>query len=153
MKIRPFKNSDQEALLELFCTTIKEVNSKDYSEKQISLWGSKERLEKNWSDSFKNKNVWVAENDKELLGFCELTAEGYIDRFYCSSSAVGKGVGKQLYEELEKHARIKSISRLTVAASITAKDFFRKLGFNVVREQTVFIQDTPFINFYMEKDL
>lgn len=153
MIIRQYSKQDNEKLLNLFCTTIKEVNIQDYTFEQVSIWGSQKRVEAGWQKSFENKMVWVAEEEKEILGFCELTDNGYIDRFYCAAKTIGKGVGTRLYQALELAARDKEILELSVAASITAKPFFLKLGFKVIHEQTVYLEDVAFTNFVMKKDI
>lgn len=153
MIIRKYSEQDSKKLLDLFCSTIKEINSHDYSLEQVSIWGSRSRVEEQWDKSFENKMVWVAEEGKEILGFCELTSNGYIDRFYCAAGAIGKGIGKKLYQTLELAARNNGILKLSVAASITAKPFFLNLGFEIINEQTVYIDDVAFINFVMKKDI
>ena len=153
MMIRTFSPYDCSGLLHLFCTTIKKINSSDYSAEQISIWASRERLQDKWEKSFEGKMVWVAEDGDQLLGFCELTNEGYIDRFYCSADFIGKGIGRKLYQTLELAAQEKGVDELTVAASITAKPFFLSLGFELVQEQTVYLNEVPFTNFKMRKKI
>lgn len=45
------------------------------------------------------------------------------------------------------------LGRIFTEASITARPFFERQGFRVVREQTVSRQGVSMINFVMEKDL
>mgnify|MGYP000689170577 CR=1 FL=1 len=153
MKIRHILESDKVKLLELFCNTINTVNLGDYSEKQVKTWGSMERVKPNWDSSFKNKEVFVAQEADKLLGFCELESNGYIDRFYVAADSVGKGVGRNLFEALEISAKSREIEMLFSNASITAKPFFEKLGFSVVAEQKVFIKDIEYTNYRVEKIL
>lgn len=153
MIIRKYSEQDSKKLLDLFCATIKEVSIQDYTLEQVSIWGSRKRVEAHWDKSFDNKMVWIAEEQDEILGFCELTNDGYIDRFYCASGSIGKGIGKKLYQTLELAARDKGILKLSVAASITARTFFLGVGFEVLQEQTVFIDNISFNNFLMEKNL
>jgi putative acetyltransferase len=66
---------------------------------------------------------------------------------------VGRGVGGLLYEAVEREARGKGLVRLSTEASITARPFFERRGFCIVREQTVSRRGVSMTNFFMEKDL
>ena len=44
MYIRDMIHSHKEKLMKLFCNTINIVNLGDYSEKQVKMWGSLERV-------------------------------------------------------------------------------------------------------------
>jgi N-acetylglutamate synthase-like GNAT family acetyltransferase len=45
-----------------------------------------------------------------------------------------RGIGKLLMAEIERTARDRDISALTVPSSITAEAFYAKIGFNAVRD-------------------
>jgi putative acetyltransferase len=72
---------------------------------------------------------------------------------YVRGDAVGRGVGGLLYEAVEQKARGKGLVRLSTEASITARPFFERRGFRIVREQTVSQRGVSMTNFVMEKDL
>lgn len=151
--IRFYQPDDASGLLTLFCNTIRSVNSKDYSPEQIAEWANEEKRKDNWTETFKDKIIWVCLHDEQLAGFCELKPDGFIDRFYISHLHIGRGVGQKLYRHLEDYAIECGISSLFVHASITAKPFFTKMGFTNPTSQTVYINKTPFINFVMSKEL
>lgn len=153
MIIRHLKKEDKDELLDLFCTTINTVNLGDYTQEQVSMWGSRTRHEPVWNKSFDNKEVFVCEVDGSLLGFCELQEDGYIDRFFVASESVGKGVGKKLFSALETSAKEQDIKELYANASITAKPFFEKLGFIVQNKQTVYIEEIQYTNYRVVKTL
>lgn len=153
MNIRNLQVIDKSKLLDLYCETINTVNLKDYSESQVKMWGNRDRLRSSWDSSFEDKEVFVAEDKEKLLGFCELGNDGYIDRFYVEADSVGKGVDSKLFKVLETTAISKKIKMLYSNASITAKPFFVKLGFSVVAEQKVFIEDVEYINYRVEKQI
>lgn len=155
MIIRTFKDSDAEPLLHLFFHTIRTVNLGDYTQEQVEAWAPdlKSVDHKRWQESFKNKYVFIAESDDRLAGFGELEPNGHIDRFYISHLFIGKGVGKKIYAELEKKARELNLKRLFVEASITARPFFEKLGYEVMKYQTVERKGVELSNYQMEKIL
>ena len=60
-----------------------------------------------------------------------------------------RGIASMICDKLEKQAKYK----ITVEASITAKGFFLKRGYAVVKEQTVFRREVALINYLMEKQI
>jgi putative acetyltransferase len=56
---------------------------------------------------------------------------------YVRKDAVGRGVGRRLYEAVEREARGQGLGWIFTEASITARPFFEQQGFRVVREQMV----------------
>jgi putative acetyltransferase len=88
-----------------------------------------------------------------IAGFGELETNGHIDCFYCHKNYQRRGVGSQIYQAIEVKALELSMSRLFTEASITAKPFFQRLGFSVVKEQEVTRRGETFINYAMEKFL
>jgi putative acetyltransferase len=67
--------------------------------------------------------------------------------------AAGQGVGAMLYDALEKLAGARQAKRLTVNASDTAEDFFRRRGFQAQRRNSVPVGDEWLANTSMEKRL
>ena len=127
--VRSLQEKDIDFLLDLFCNTINTINKSDYSPEQISVWGSRSRVERNWKKSFENKYVYVYEHRNIIKGFSELRDDGYIDRFYIDSQFIGCGVGRSLYEQLESKAYSLNIIKLFVDSSITAEPFFINMEF------------------------
>lgn len=153
MFIRPFQRSDATELASLFFNTIRTVNAKDYNLEQLKAWAPDLNTidMERWRNSFSGKHVFLVEDAGVIAGFGELEPNGHIDRFYIHKDFVGKSVGKFIYGALEEKARLLKLERLFVEASITAKPFFEKMGFNLITEQTVERNQVKFTNFQMEK--
>jgi GNAT superfamily N-acetyltransferase len=95
----------------------------------------------------------VAQEDDEVVGFAELEDDGHLDMLYLHEDAVGWGVGRRLYEAVEGEARGWGVGRIFTEASVTARPFFERNGFRVVREQRVLCRGVEMTNFAMEKPL
>lgn len=95
----------------------------------------------------------MAEEGGEVVGFAELAGEGHLDMLYVRKDAVGRGVGRRLYRAVEREARARRLGRISTEASITARPFFERQGFRVVRQQTVVVRGVAMTNFAMEKQL
>ena len=154
MKIRLFKKGDAAPLLSLFHSTIHNINAADYSQEELNAWApplASWDMEK-WEKSFENKTVFIVEDGK-IAGFGELENDGHIDRFYVHWDYVGLGIGSLIYDQIEGKADALKLGRLFVEASITAKPFFEKMGFSLVKSQTVVRNGVELKNYVMEKIL
>jgi putative acetyltransferase len=65
----------------------------------------------------------------------------------------GRGVASALLNCLEDAARCRGITRLFTEASIAAKPFFERRGFEVLTDKVVELRGEKFTNFQMEKHL
>ena len=73
---------------------------------------------------------------------------GYLDRLYVHKDYQNKGVATALCNKLEQAVQGKIITH----ASITARPFFEKRGYKVIKEQQVARQGIMLTNFIMEKE-
>lgn len=92
-------------------------------------------------EAIKNGTVyWIVEENEELAGYVGYYLEEtslFLSKFYLKKAQRGKGIGRQLFEELKKaaHENGKASITLTVnrenAKTIEA---YRALGFHVLKE-------------------
>jgi GNAT superfamily N-acetyltransferase len=130
--IRHAWDGDAGALSEVILAAIRETNAKDYTPEIIA------RLEEKFSpDAVKERmgkrKVFVALLGQEIVGTASL--EGTTIRsVFVAPSAQGQGIGRQLIAEVERAALEAGIAALTVPSSVTAEQFYAKLGFKAVRD-------------------
>ncbi|ABA23121.1 Acetyltransferase, GNAT family [Trichormus variabilis ATCC 29413] len=153
MKIRLFHIQDAEQIALLFHQTVREVNIRDYSNNQVIAWAPDNIHFRDWAKICSERFTYVADDQGVIAGFGELELNGHIDCFYCHKNYLGMGVGRKIYSAIETKADELGISRLYTEASITAKSFFLRMGFSIIREQQVERRREYFINFAMEKFL
>ena len=151
LTIRSFKATDAPALRALKYTTIRQVNRKDYTEQQLLAWAPDEYDEADWLQRISAMNLLVATLDGVIVGFADVQDDGYIDHFFCHLDYQGQGIGKALMNEILAISQLKSVKRLYSHLSITARPFFVRYGFYVVREQQVDIRGEILTNFVMER--
>lgn len=148
MVIRKYRSSDCKEIIELFYNTVHTVNAKDYTKEQLDVWATgKVELEK-WDKSFQEHFTVVAVDEEIIVGFGDIVKTGYLDRLYVHHDYQKKGVATAICNELEKVVQ----SNITTYASITAKPFFEKRGYKVIKEQKVERQGVFLTNFCMEKN-
>ncbi|CAD0220967.1 GNAT family N-acetyltransferase [Chryseobacterium sp. JV274] len=151
--IRKGIRKDLPEMLELFTATIDEVCKKDYNPLQLEAWKSGAENEERWMNVISSQYVLIAENRKQIVGFCTLDKGNYIDLFFVHKNYQQKGIAAMLYHEIEKEALQQDERLLTADVSKTARPFFEKIGFHVIEEQTVHVKGIALINYKMEKKL
>ena len=152
-RIRDYEAEDASEIVRLFYETVHSVNRAGYSDKQLQAWAPSVPEPKEWHVRMNGRRTLVAEESGEVIGFAELEGDGHLDMFYVRGDTVGRGVGQQLYRAVEREALGLGLERIFTEASITARPFFERHGFRVVREQTVTVRGVPMTNFAMEKPL
>lgn len=111
------------------------------------------------SHELKNAHFFVAEDSAHLLGVLKLSYEGdkiEIAKLYVSAHAVKQGVGSSLLEAalaLSMAKQAKSIWLNVWKKNTGAIEFYKKHGFSCVGDTHVYVCDTVFDDFVMEKQL
>ncbi len=151
MYIRKYKETDIEEIAALFYDTVHHINTKDYTEEQVNVWASGDIDKAAWNRSFLVHYSIVVVEKGILLGFGDIDNTGYLDRLFVHKDFQGKGVATCICNELEKHIREQGVGKMVTHASITARPFFEKFGFRVIKEQQVERKGIRLTNFIMEK--
>ena len=148
MVIREYQTSDCKILAELFYNTVHTVNAKDYIKAQLDVWAAEIVDLEKWNQSFIESYTLVAAEDEVVAGFGDIDKAGYLDRLFVHSEYQGKGIATGLCDLLEQAVP----GNIVTHASITARSFFEKRGYKVVKEQQVKRQGIFLTNFVMEKE-
>lgn len=85
MRIREFQGSDINQVVSLFYETVHSVNAVDYTIGQLNAWAPKNEIEAKlemWNKSLSNNVTYVAEINGKIVGFSDMTRNGYLDRLY-----------------------------------------------------------------------
>jgi len=156
VELRKFKESDTSQIVTLFYETVHTVNAKDYSLEQIEAWapkGEKEAKIANWRESLSRNITYVAESDGKIIGFCDMTVTGYLDRLYIHKDFQGQGVASVLVQILEREAKSLKLDEISTNASITARPFFERHGYQMIQSQSVERKGVLLNNFKMVKKI
>lgn len=153
IKLRPYQSSDCKELSELFYNTVHTINRKDYTPEQLDAWADGHVDLAAWDASFLAHHTVVAEEDGRLVGFGDMDQNGYLDRLYVHKDYQGRGIAKALCDCLENRGREvqKAGGCFTTLASITARPFFERRGYQTVKEQQVERRGQKLTNYVMEK--
>lgn len=148
MFIREYRSSDCKELAELFYNTVHTVNGKDYTKEQLDVWATGQVDLKTWDRSLQEHFSIVAVEGDTIVGFGDMDQTGYLDRLYVHSAYQGKGIATAICNRLEAAVQ----GNVVTHASITARPFFEKRGYKVVKEQRVERQGIFLTNFVMIKE-
>ncbi|MCE3046467.1 GNAT family N-acetyltransferase [Legionella sp. 16cNR16C] len=152
--IRQYKENDAQDLAGIYYNTIHNINIRDYSPEQINAWAPSTSLELNgWKQKWEKITPVVALLENTIVGFAEFEPDGHIDCFYVHHEFQNQGVASALMTAIEKKAKENNVPRIYAEVSITAKPFFEKRGFQVIKKQSVTIRGCQLTNFVMEKAL
>ncbi len=147
MTLREYRPSDCKEITELFYHTVHTVNAKDYTREQLHVWATGQVDLDKWNQSFQDHYTIVAVENDVLVGFGDIDSTGYLDRLFVHADHLRKGIAAAICDRLEQAVP----GTITTHASITAKPFFEKRGYKVVKEQQVERQGIALTNFVMEK--
>lgn len=101
-----------------------------------------------WNQSFQENYSIVAVEAGIIVGFGDVDKTGYLDNLFVHSDYQGKGIATAICNQLELAVQ----GNVVTHASITARPFFEKRGYKVVKEQQVERQGIFLANFVMIKE-
>lgn len=156
MILRKYKSDDCLKLLKLFYDTVRTVNKKDYNDKQLSVWAPDNYVEEKydiWQKSLSENFTIIAEKNGDIVGFGDIEKNGYLNRLFVHKDYQHRGVASSIVKELEKYAEKICICTIITEASITAKPFFVRMGYTLIKELQVEKKEILLTNYVMEKKI
>lgn len=147
MIIRDYQEKDCKELVDLFYQTVHTINTQDYTEEQVSAWATKNIGLLKWNSSLQEHYTLVAIEGDIITGFGDIDRNGYLDRLYVHKDYQRKGIASALCDVLEDAVR----GEIVTHASITARPFFEKRSYVVVKEQQVERRGVMLTNYVMIK--
>lgn len=144
--IRAYRETDCKTLSALFYETVHAVNAADYTREQLSAWAHDKNQLQTRQPALSSQRTLVAEINGKTVGFGSIDAAGCLDLLFVHKDFQRQGIATALCDRLEQ-----GYSVLKTYASITAKPFFERRGYEVVREQEVFRYGIALKNYEMQK--
>ena len=137
----------------LYRSTIMEVCSADYDEAQRKVWSSSAEKAWRWSDMISSQYVLLAIVDEQIAGFASLDKGNYLDFMYVHKDFQRRGIANLLLTTIENEAVKQGASEITSDVSKTARPFFERKGYAVLKEQENVRDGIILVNYKMYKQL
>jgi len=151
--LRPFLPADTPLLAAIFVASIEGLTSDDYSEEQQEAWASAADDEAEFGEKLAAELTLIATVQGSPVGFASLKGNDHIEMLFVHPSVAGQGVGTLLCDALEKLAGGRGTAGLSVDASDTAVDFFRKRGYVAQQRNSIIVNGEWLANTTMKKVL
>ena len=124
---------------------------------------SEEEIKRRIEDSMKNSLLLVAQNEGKIVGFLS-AGRGTVNRIKHSAYVVtgiledyrGKGIGRKLFEELDKWAVENELIRLELTVMVPnegAVALYKKMGYKIegIKEKSCLVDGAFIDEYYMAK--
>ncbi|HEY4467214.1 MAG TPA: GNAT family N-acetyltransferase [Klebsiella sp.] len=147
LKISMYEERDFPGLCTIFLRSVKETTSTDYYPRQIAAWAQVD--ENCWRQKIAASRVLVAINDAPPVGFITVVDDD-IDLLFVFPDHSRQGVASALLNTLLRQFPERVY---TVAASMTAKPFFARHGFRVIKPQETEARGERFLNYRMRRQI
>jgi len=138
--LRPAVADDAENICQVLIRSVREICAPDYGNdiELLNFWCSDKTPENlvSWIADPENYFV-VAVNKKfkRIVGAGLIKNSGNLQICYLVPEAIGKGVGKLMLTKMLDFARGRGLKKVKVGSTITAKSFYEKNGFVVIKER------------------
>lgn len=151
-KIRLLEEKDIPEMQQLFRSTVLSINTKDYTEEEVEDWASCGDNTEHLKDLLSHNHfVGAFDEDDYMVGFSSMNKEGYLHSMFVHKDWQGRGVATQLLSEVEHVAKQYGVTEITSEVSLTAKPFFEKKGYEVIKVQKHRANKLELTNFVMRK--
>jgi len=139
--------------MEIYTTSIRSLAASYYSPEQIAAWAPVPPDAARWQERLSHLHTIVAESDGGLAGFASYTHDGYLDFLFTHPAFARRGIATRLYQRVESALRTVRAPRVTTHASLAARPFFDRHGFQLDAEEWVECRGAYLRRFAMHKQL
>ncbi len=152
-RLRLLDESDLASVAQLFTDSVHQIASQYYDPDQLAAWAPVPPDLELWRHRLGGLETWVAEVEGRLAGFLSVGSNGYVAYLYVSPRDGRRGVASALHRHAEAALVEAGATELFTEASLAARPFFERVGFQVVEEQQVCREGMILRRFAMRKPL
>ena len=149
MHVRRYKPGEERAIWDVYYGSTRNVVATRYTADQVNRWAPDNYDDASWTARLQRSKPFVAVCDDQVVGFAELLENGQIDYFYCHHEHQRKGIGTALMQAIISDALKLGVNTLNANVSLTAVDFFRSHGFEIITETNKLVCGKPAPQFQM----
>jgi len=153
-EIRKTTIEDMKMVEDAHRRSIIELCSKDYSKEQIKSYSNVNYSKEVWNESVTKDFHEIVITNGKVEGFCHSrikeNGDGEILGLYLTQTVSNKGIGRELVQRAIIKLIDVNIKKITLTANKTAKEFYVKMGFNLITESEIKIRGVILECFRME---
>ena len=153
--IRPYQDSDAEALADLCRAAIRAIGPGAYSEEQVEAWLARHPGAHLYRERVSNgASIFIAAGeDDQPVAYALLEPDGHLDHLYNHPDHSRKGLALNLLATASLYAKHHGMTRLYTEASDLARPSFEQAGYVATEKREFEIDGVPIHNWAMEKTI
>ena len=144
--IRLFRETDLIPLHRMIYDTIEASYSSVYPPRAVEFF-KEYHSEKRIAERSMVGEILVVEEDGSILATGSLIG-AEIAGVFVHPAHQGQGYGKTIMVELERRAKEKGLSELSLSVSLPSRKFYEHLGYNMLTENTLDVGEDQYLNFW-----
>ncbi len=135
IEFRKAKPEEAECLSDL---AIESKGHWGYAQEQLDIWRKDLRVEREYIEKHTVRTIWL---NSDRIGFFAIKKEEEItlDHFWLLSRAIGRGIGKVVFQEIEKTCIALGIEEFVIVSDPNAEGFYLHQGAQQIGE----VESTP----------
>ncbi|WP_370034150.1 GNAT family N-acetyltransferase [Qipengyuania mesophila] len=155
--IRPYRDSDAEALAAVNGAAIAEIGPHAYSPEQVAAWSARHPGPERFRERVAAGHAIFVATDAEdrPVAYALIEPDGHLDHLYNHPEHTRRGLATQLLATAEAHAVALGVERLYTEASDLARPAFERAGYAAKKKREFTIahegREVPIHNWAMEK--
>jgi putative acetyltransferase len=153
MLLREFRSGDELLLRDVFHSAVHELAIANYTREQVEAWSPEDFDREIWLERMQAFRPFVVEDAGRPIAYADLQPSGMIEHFFVSGPYARRGVGTLLMNRIHERAAELGLTELESHVSLTAQPFFRKFGFEIVKQQLPVRRGVALSNAVMKKRL
>jgi GNAT superfamily N-acetyltransferase len=129
LKLRPFLQSDLDALRKVILSTIDSCYSGFYPPRAIEFF-KQYHSDKNILDRAEKGYTIIAESEGKVVATGTIV-ENHICAVFVIRPAQRQGLGRKIMEQLEDRARWEGLKEITLDVSLPSRQFYERFGYQL----------------------
>jgi putative acetyltransferase len=151
--VRPYAAPDLPRLMEIYRDSIHALANPYYTAEQLEAWAPAVQIATRWEQRLAGLQTLVADREGVLAGFVSYELNGHLDLLFTRPEFARRGVATRLCDHAEAALAAAGVSRCFTEASLAARAFFERRGFQVDAEEDVECRGARLRRFLMHKRL
>jgi putative acetyltransferase len=153
MRERSYETSDLERVIEVYRASIHSLAAPFYTAEQLEAWAPQKTDAGRWQERLAKVHTIVAEHEGTIAGFASYELNGHLDLLFTHPSFARQGIATRLYGRVESAMIAAGVSRAFTEASLAARPFFERCGFEVDHEELVECRGAQLRRYAMHKQI